>query len=273
MNAESANQLVRASAVISSYGRFRKEAARDVLLRIGVIASRHRTLLETDSTRFIESNRRILKSWKSHREELRIRNRNDGRLFNPLRFFPIGETKHSELLGYILKPDANHGQGNTFLLSFLKMLDVPEPERGQWSVTVESSRVDIMLRRTNPSSVIIIENKSHEAVDQRNQLYRYWHKHIHLNNPLLDYSLEVTKRAFQIIYLPGIEGKTPEPHSLCRPKHLGAPLPATVPLTPKLLSFRESIADWISIASQDIPTENHRLRAYLEFYQELCQSL
>jgi PD-(D/E)XK nuclease superfamily len=273
MSVESANQLVRASAVITSYRRFRKEAAHDVLFRARAIVSRHRMLLETASNRFIESNRRILKSWESHREELRIRNRMDGRLFNPLRFFPIGETKHSELLGYLLKPEANHGQGNTFLLSFLKMLDVPEPERGQWSVTVESSRVDIMIRRTNPSSVIIIENKSHGAVDQYNQLYRYWYKHIHLNNPLLDYDSEDTKRAFQIIYLPGIEGKTPEHHSLCRPGHLNDPLPLTVPITPKLLSFGESIADWVAITSQNIPTENHRLRAYLEFYKELCQSL
>ncbi len=273
MSEESANQLVRASTIISNYEKYRREAPRDVLVRIGVVTSRHRTMLETASNRCIESNRRILKSWKSHREELRTRNRKDGRLFNPLSFFPIGETKHSELLGYLLKPDANHGQGSVFLQSFLKMLGVPEPESGQWSVTVESSRVDIMLRRTNPSSVIIIENKSHGAVDQRNQLYRYWHKHIHLNHPLLDYGLEDTKRSFQIIYLPGIEGKTPEPHSLCRPEHLSDPLPLTVPVTPKLLSFGGSIADWVAITSQKIPTENHRLRAYLEFYQELCQSL
>jgi len=273
MSEESANKLARASAIISSYRRCRELETDDVFLRAVMIFSKYRTLQANHASHFIESNRRIINSWKSHREGLQIQNRNDGRLFNPLRFFPIGETKHSELLGYILKPDANHGQGNTFLLSFLKMLDVPEPERGQWSVTVESSRVDIMLRRTNPSSVIIIENKSHGAVDQGNQLYRYWYKHMYLKYPLLDYNLEETQRAFQIIYLPGIEGKTPEPHSLCRPDYLSESLHATIPLTPKLLSFRESIAGWIASTSQDIPPENHRLRAYLEFYQELCQSL
>lgn len=48
-----------------------------------------------------------------------------------------------------------------------------------WTVTAEKGRVDILLKRTHPHSVIIIENKSNYANDQENQLYRYWHQEIY----------------------------------------------------------------------------------------------
>jgi len=190
-----------------------------------------------------------------------------------LHFFPIGETKHSELLGYLLNPLRDHGQGDKFLLSFLTMLGVPEPAQGNWIVSVESGRVDLMLSRVAPASVIIFENKSHGAIDQKNQLYRYWYHQIYRRYPELDYSDNDTRKTFQVIYLPGSPGKTPDSQSIRRPEGLSSKLPDKMPLETQLMTFSETISGWIEQIAPEVPEENYRLRAYLEFYQELCRTL
>lgn len=273
MSSAESKELGRARAILARVGRARRKLREDQHSRLSEVLAKMRERQEAHGRQLLSSGSQLIGRWKTYREAQRIRNRRDGHLFNPLGFFPIGETKHSELLGFLLKSDASHGQGALFLRSFLKMLDVPCPEKGDWKVTVETGRVDLMIKRTSPASVIIIENKSHGAFDQGHQLYRYWYAQIHRWHPRLDYRDEETQRAFQIIYLPGSEGKVPEAHSLLRPDYLSATLPERIPLTPKLLSFRSTIAEWLLTVQDDIPRENNRLRVYLEFYQELCRRL
>jgi hypothetical protein len=116
----------------------------------------------------------VLSDWMAAKAELEAMNKASGGLFNPLlQFIDIGETTHSALLGDLLNPQGSHGQDNLLLKSFLTLIDIPEPSRGKWFVTVEKGRIDILLRRLKPSSVVIIENKSNHATDQKHQLYRY----------------------------------------------------------------------------------------------------
>ncbi|MGZ0707492.1 PD-(D/E)XK nuclease family protein [Coraliomargarita sp. W4R53] len=219
----------------------------------------------------------ILPTWKDFTKQQKERNRESSHLFNPLFFFNIGETKHSQLLGFLLTPHAEHGQGNTFLISFLSELGVKTPEAGTWHVTIETGRIDILLRRTTPASVIIIENKSNDAKDQPHQLYRYWFREIHSKNKTLDYDAASTRECFKIIYLPSNDSKRPEQQSLSKPNY--SPY-IDIPLLPKVpesiietLSFNEFIVNWIDKALKLPPKDNIRLRTYLSFYQELCKTL
>jgi hypothetical protein len=102
--------------------------------------------------------------------------------FNPLNQFDIAETIHSCLIGNLLDPLHPHGQGDLFLVHFLKLLGIRIPEQGPWGVTIEAGRIDLLLKRQMPHSVIVIEKKSNYAADQESQLYRYWYQQIYLPN-------------------------------------------------------------------------------------------
>ena len=215
----------------------------------------------------------IIQKWRVIKEEHDEKNKLYGHLFNPLEAFEIGETTHSRLLGDLLNPKGEHGQGPLFLHAFLERLEVPRPEEGQWLISIETGRVDICLWRLLPLSVIVIENKSNWANDQGNQLYRYWHQEIFKSYPELDYSQPEIKRSFQIVYLPPTVGKNPSLNSLQRPTELdGLGLPKDlydVGVTVKVLVFRDHIAGWLDKCIGLIPPTNARLKAYLEFYKEL----
>lgn len=223
-----------------------------------------------------ERSRSLIQKWMSfHRQQI-DRNRSEGQLFNPLFLFDIGETKHSQLLGFLLSPHESHGQGSLFLVSFLHMLKVADPEQGEWQVFVEQmGRVDLLLRRRVPRSVVIVENKSHGAVDQMNQLYRYWHRTIHSHYPDLNYASPEVLAAFKLVYLPSGGERPPEEHSLRRPKQAsyGKNLPERVPLPLSNKNFRHDIAKWLTEVRELVPEANRRLRTFLEFYSELCRSL
>lgn len=60
-----------------------------------------------------------------------------------------------------------HGQGNSFLQLFLKHIGLDTQDGDEWIFTAEAGRVDVMLKRFHPSSVVIIENKSNWAGDQQ----------------------------------------------------------------------------------------------------------
>ena len=92
--------------------------------------------------------------------------------------FYIQETMHSRLLKFLLDAKETHGQGGLFLLKFLEILGIQSPETGTWQVTAEVGRIDVLIERKEPQSIIVIENKSNWAPDQSNQLYRYWHQAI-----------------------------------------------------------------------------------------------
>jgi hypothetical protein len=216
----------------------------------------------------------VLDKWHEAKCKLAVTNRAFSLLFRPFDLIPIGETIHSRIIGELLDPHGSHGQGDLFLLSFLTLLGVPEPARGKWVVTVERWHVDVLLSRKEPASVIIIENKSNNAADQSNQLYRYWHQQIFKRYPDLDYSLPETRASFKVVYLPPDTSKKPDAESLLRPcqwdetKELRSypRIPFEVVDT---VSFRADIASWLTKVSSRLDGRNARLRLFLEFYAEI----
>lgn len=98
--------------------------------------------------------------------------------FNSLNFFNVGETVVSKILAYFLDPNEKHGQGDTFLKAFLEdisYINIP-PKLDQVIVTAEfdtgNGYLDILISLGN-GSLIGIENKCWDAIDQQQQLERY----------------------------------------------------------------------------------------------------
>ncbi len=218
----------------------------------------------------------LLDDWILNRNRFAETNRLTGTNFNPLPRLKINETMHSRILGDLLDPNGTHGQKNLFLLPLLEELGIPYPEDGLWHVTVEAGRVDILIWREPPrQSAVIIENKSNGAVDQPNQIYRYWHQEMFLWKPELWESTDEAKvgerkRNFHVVYLTTGGGKSPESHSMERPVGLATVNHfERVPLEPCTRSLAELIALWEKNAIPRIPPENHRLRSFLSQYQEL----
>lgn len=209
-----------------------------------------------------------LAAWFAAKDRQETANRHYGACFNPFARIAIKEIHHSRLVGDLLNPKGSHGQGDLFLQCFLDHLGIPNPSHGQWDITVETGRVDILLWREKPEEcVIIIENKSNNAPDQLNQLYRYWHEQVYLWKPMKACDHD----SCRIIYLPADGGKMPAPHSLERPSNWGEsrnPNPK-VPVGYDTLSLYELISIWMRKAYPLIPTTNIRLRSFLNQYQEL----
>ena len=125
----------------------------------------------------------FLSKWYEAKEKDNNLNHKDSHNFNILRMFHICETSHSKLLKLLLNPNGDHGQGNFFLSLFLKEMGIKEPSQGDWKVTAEEGRIDLLLKRKEPLSIVVIENKSNRATDQPNQLYRYWNEKIFYEYP------------------------------------------------------------------------------------------
>jgi len=192
--------------------------------------------------------------------------------FNILHYFSISETKHSYLLAMLLSP-TKHGQNSLFLIEFLKELKIDSPEKGNWTITAEEGRIDVLIKRIEPLSIIIIENKSNWAIDQPNQLYRYWYQEIFLKTKetARDY-YERNKNQFKIIYCSPNEYKNPNPQSLQKPSSW-KDLPETVPMEIELQPFNIFISSWLKRCIEIIPESNHRMREFLQQYNEICQAL
>ena len=112
-------------------------------------------------------------------DKIQRQNQKGGNSFNFFqfienKFWKITETKHSRILAFFLNPEETHGQGGTFLKLFLDKLEFNTTDFNpkQWRVYVERNNIDILLQSDQIS--IVIENKSNGAVNQNNQLYRYW---------------------------------------------------------------------------------------------------
>lgn len=211
----------------------------------------------------------VLSKWVSTKAQLEEANKLDSCFFNPLRSIPIYETTHSAILGDLLNPHGSHGQGNLFLQPFLNFLNVPDPAKGKWTVTVEKGRIDILLRRILPKCVIIIENKSNFADDQPNQLYRYWEQEIYRQNPNLNYESDDIKRLYQIVYLPPDISKKLDDNSLKRPSDWSTTMPERIPIDPKLITFQELMQLWLAETAIKLDaTINSRLTAFLRFYSD-----
>lgn len=157
-------------------------------------------------TNFIEEYKSIEKQWSEKETK--------GDDFNAFDFmhsiFGITETKHSKIVAYFLNPSANHGLGTLFLNSFLKKIEIDFDEniKYDWEITSEDKNADIVIKATSPQKIsVVIENKSNEAKDQANQLYRYWYDHIYTFHGK-DLDKAENKHISRLVYLSGFSGKS-----------------------------------------------------------------
>lgn len=101
--------------------------------------------------------------------------------FNSLDFWYVGENKVSEILCFLLNPNASHGQGDTFLKLFINKFEInftynniSEVLAIVEKVTSNNRRIDIFLMNTISGTTIGIENKIYvETKDQKNQINDY----------------------------------------------------------------------------------------------------
>lgn len=119
--------------------------------------------------------------------------------FNSLDFWYVGENKVSEILSFLLNPNASHGQEDVFLKLFLEKFDINffYSNISEVSVEVEkrtmnNRRIDIFLSSKNSGDIIGIENKIYlNTKDQFDQI-----------NDYIDYlSKLTTDNQFTFIYL------------------------------------------------------------------------
>jgi hypothetical protein len=205
----------------------------------------------------------------------RARNRATSCDLNVFRFFNPGETTHSRVLAFFLDPQARHGQGNLFLAEFLRLLGISDPDTGQWIVTAEVGRVDVLLKRSHPHSVVVIENKSNYAGDQPNQLYRYWYQEIYQKQRAQHRSEDEIAHPppayYWLVYLSPSAWKQADAQSLRKPGYLPAHLPAVVPMQAELHLFGGLVVQWLKNTLDRLPPTNHRLREfvlqYLQFWE------
>jgi hypothetical protein len=225
-----------------------------------------KSIKASETLAFIDN---IIDNFQLENEKIKEKNKTHSVLFNPLTFFPIGETMHSFLIANLIDPNAEHGQGNLFLKSFLKLLDIEVFENDNWIVTAETGRIDILIKRQNPHTVIVIENKSNYAIDQENQIYRYWYQEIYTTNK--KQIKPIDPKNYRIIYLTPAEWKIPNEYSLSKPKNQGYEddLPITVPITPEIWLFNVHLKKWLTHSLEELHEENHRLREYIKQYIEL----
>ena len=190
--------------------------------------------------------------------------------------FRIYETMHSKLLKFFLDTRASHGQGKIFLIEFLQLLGITQPGEGIWHVTAEQGKIDILLHRSEPESVIIIENKSNWANDQPNQLYRYWYNVIYSKTKNCNKEFYSQNRdRFQIIYLAPNEGKKLDKQSISKPKDniIYYELPDKIPMDICTHTFNDFVQNWLIKCKDKLPPTNYRIREYITQYQMLCNKL
>jgi len=220
----------------------------------------------------ITTNDLVCKVKEIHNKSI-IRNKDTSCDFNMLSLFRIGETQHSFLLGHFLNPNADHGQKHLFLNVFLDLLKIERfSDNENWVVTAEKGRIDVLLKRVQPHSVVVIENKSNYADDQNHQLYRYWHQEIyktiserHLPK---DYILNPPERYYQLLYLSPEHWKIPSTNTLTKPSEWDNDLPKEVPLKAKHLLFSDFVCQWLKMSLELLPKDNHRIREYVKQYIE-----
>jgi len=232
----------------------------------------------TDSyvERTITSSNQLFADFIAKQKVVHTINKKQSSDFNVFRLFQINEPRHSFILASFLDPKGEHGQGNLFLKALLIQLGIEEPGEGNWTVTAEAGRVDILLKRTSPinlHSVIIIENKSNNAPDQKNQLYRYWYHEIYKPQQHLNPKgqLPYAREQYQIIYLVANEWKKVSDNSLQRPnEELYNELPEVVPLSPVTWKFQEQISE-VFTSCLDALKDNQRLREsiiqYIDYWR------
>jgi hypothetical protein len=164
-----------------------------------------------ESLKINESKNHFLKLFSKFEEiDLRIKTENKEKsyLFNPLSFFEIGENKMSELLAFLLNPNASHdghGQGNIYLREFCNLFGIDGNFQNAFveteHVTDKNRRIDIFVKIDD--RYIVIENKYMWAIDQNNQLNDYF-DYARNKNPQFD-----GQNVYCFYLTPNKERKTP----------------------------------------------------------------
>lgn len=241
--------------------RSSREILPDLLRQILDVFSQRRRIGLMPDVASVES---VLSSWTQQRRAQFEENQTTSLLFNPLQKMTIKEVDHSTMIGDFLNPLGSHGQGSLFLYAFLRIRGVPNPEKGTWVITVEKGRVDILLKRECPRSVIIIENKANYAIDQPNQMWRYWFREIH-NFRLNSFSADsLDETSFQIIFLSPSDSYAYSEQSCQAPEKM--PL---MDVKPDKVSFAKLVVPWLRDCECKIGEKNHRLKTFISLYCEI----
>jgi hypothetical protein len=179
----------------------------------------------------------------------------------------ISEPNHSAILANLLSPQGTHGLNCLFLKVFFDVFvnKMKINDKECWFVTAEKERFDIRIRNQDNSKIIIIENKSNNAQDQPNQLYRYWFNGIYL--PQYYRSLCGLECFAKIIYLSPSNYKMPEEQSLTRPDNIKEDHPNRVPEGLLDIAFYNvQIIKWLDLCIEMVEN-NTNVYYYLTQYR------
>jgi hypothetical protein len=142
-------------------------------------------------------------------------------------------------------------------------------EREKWIITIEKKRFDVRIRNRNNSKIIIVENKSDDAADGPNQLYRYWYDGIFKPQSILPQSIQ---KYGKIIYLSPGNWKKPDTQTLTRPDNFEDTLPEIIPEgIMKIVFYSDEIAIWLSACMDCIDkyTEMYYcLKQYKDYWKD-----
>ena len=197
------------------------------------------------------------------------------------RIWGIGETKHSQILGFFLNPRENHGQGGLFLKLFLKKLgfDITAFEPNDWRVEVEQrsngrDQIDILVQSHRLGISIAIENKSNGAKDQSHQLYRYWESAIY-NFHNRDKEKALDPKHSRVVYLP--QWGIPSEQTRTRPKDYKESYPEKLALEEQggiisCWTYYIHIVKWLNSCVEAMGRENNIVKQLVKNYIEYWNS-
>lgn len=221
--------------------------------------------------------RKTITEWKEKEEK--------GEGFNFISFISriwgIGETKHSQILGFFLNPRENHGQGGLFLKLFLKKLgfDITAFEPNDWAVEVEQrsngrDQIDILIQSRRLGISIAIENKSNGAKDQSHQLYRYWESAIY-NFHNRDKEKALDPKHSRVVYLP--QWGIPSEQTRTRPKDYKESYPEKLALEEQggiiiCWTYCTHIVKWLNSCVEAMGRENNIVKQLVKNYIEYWNS-
>ena len=221
--------------------------------------------------------RKTITEWKEKEEK--------GEGFNFISFISriwgIGETKHSQILGFFLNPRENHGQGGLFLKLFLKKLgfDITAFEPNDWAVEVEQrsngrDQIDILIQSRRLGISIAIENKSNGAKDQSHKLYRYWESAIY-NFHNRDKEKALDPKHSRVVYLP--QWGIPSEQTRTRPKDYKESYPEKLALEEQggiiiCWTYYTHIVKWLNSCVEAMGRENNIVKQLVKNYIEYWNS-
>lgn len=195
------------------------------------------------------------------------------------RIWGIGETKHSQILGFFLNPRENHGQGGLFLKLFLEKLgfETNNFNPNDWIVEVEQrsngrDQIDILIQSRRLEVSIVIENKSNGAEDQPHQLYRYWESAIYYFHNK-DEKKALNPKSSRIVYLP--QWGLPSEQTRKRIEGYKEPYPEKLTFEEQggiisCWTYYTHIMEWLNKCINAMGRENHivkqLVRNYIEYW-------